>query len=118
MPSLNEPASLRKVVFEVDNRVKLLEQQAYNGAVLTSAQTRKLLTVPLAAMTDSNHSSVFVITAEDKLERRKVRTGADDGNYIEIISGLSEGERVVTSAAEGLENGMKVTMTLMEEAGK
>ncbi|MBR6712731.1 MAG: efflux RND transporter periplasmic adaptor subunit [Selenomonadaceae bacterium] len=118
MPSLNEPASLRKVVFEVDNRVKLLEQQAYNGAVLTSAQTRKLLTVPLAAMTDSNHSSVFVINAEDKLERRKVRTGADDGNYIEIISGLSEGERVVTSAAEGLENGMKVTMTLMEEAGK
>lgn len=118
MPSLNEPASLRKVVFEVDNRVKLLEQQAYNGAVLTSAQTRKLLTVPLAAMTDSKHSSVFVINAEDKLERRKVRTGADDGNYIEIISGLSEGEMVVTSAAEGLENGMKVTVTLMEEAGK
>ena len=118
MPSLNEPASLRKVVFEVDNRVKLLEQQAYNGAVLTSAQTRKLLTVPLAAMTDSKHSSVFVINAEDKLERRKVRTGADDGNYIEIISGLSEGEMVVTSAAEGLEDGMKVTVTLMEEAGK
>ncbi|MBQ3443079.1 MAG: efflux RND transporter periplasmic adaptor subunit [Selenomonadaceae bacterium] len=118
MPSLNEPASLRKVVFEVDNRVRLLEQQAYNGAVLISAQTRKLLTVPLAAMTDSKHSSAFVVNAESKLERRKVRTGADDGNYIEIISGLKEGETVVTSAAEGLEDGMKVTVTLMEEAGK
>ena len=118
MPSLNEPASLRKVVLEIDNRVSLLEQQAYNGAVLTSARTRKLLTVPLAAMTDSNHDSVFVINAEDKLERRKVKTGSDDGNYIEIISGLSEGETVVTSAAEGLEEGMKATVTLMEEAGK
>lgn len=118
MPSLNEPASLRKVVWEVDNRVRLLEQQAYTGAILTSARTRKLLTVPLAAMTDSKHSSVFVINAEDKLERRKVMTGADDGNYIEIISGLSEGETVVTSAAEGLEDGMKATVTLMEEAGK
>ena len=104
MPSLNEPASLRKVVLEIDNRVSLLEQQAYNGAVLTSARTRKLLTVPLAAMIDSNHDSVF--------------TGSDDGNYIEIISGLSEGETVVTSAAEGLEEGMKATVTLMEEAGK
>lgn len=118
MPSLNEPASLRKVVFEVDNRVRLLEQQAYNGAVLTSSRTRKLLTVPLAAMTDSNHNSVFVVNAEGKLERRKVHTGSDDGNYIEIISGLNEGETVVTSASEGLEDGMKVTVTLMEEAGK
>ena len=118
MPSLNEPATLRKVVFEIDNRVRLLEQQAYNGAVLTSSRTQKLLTVPLAAMIDSKHSSVFVVTPENTLKRRKVRTGSDDGEYIEIISGLNEGETVITSAAEGLEEGMKVTVTLAKEAGK
>lgn len=112
VPNLNEPASLRKVVFEVDNRVGLLEQQAYSGAVLSAAQTRKLLSVPLAAMIDTNRSAVFVATPQGTLERRSVRTGADDGTYVEILSGLSEGETVITSDTEGLEVGTKVTVTL------
>lgn len=113
MPSLNEPASLRKIILEVDNRSGLLEQQAYTGAILKFVRPRKFLTVPLAAMIDSSRSAVFVITAQDTLERRAVKTGVDDGRYIEIVSGLQEGETVVTSAAEGLQNGMKVTVTLI-----
>ncbi len=113
MPSLNEPASLRKIVFEVNNSSGLLEQQAYTGANLKFVRPRKFLTVPLAAMIDSSRSAVFVITAQDTLERRAVKTGVDDGRFIEIVSGLQEGETVVTSAAEGLQNGMKVTVTLI-----
>lgn len=111
-PPLNETASLRKIVWEIDNRVGLLEQQAYSGVILKSARARKVLAVPLSAMTDSNRNAVFVVTAEDTLERRAVKTGSDDGNFIEIVSGLSEGETVITSATSGLENGTKVTVTL------
>ena len=113
-PPLNELATLRKIVWEVDNRVGLLEQQAYSGAILKSARSRKVLTVPLAAMTDSNRNAVFIVTDAGTLERRAVKTGADDGNFIEIISGLGAGDTVITSAAEGLEVGMKVTVTLTE----
>ena len=111
MPNLDEPASLRKVVLEIDNRVGLLEQQTYSGAVLTSEKTRRLLTVPLAAMIDSSRNEVFVVTPENTLERRAVKTGADDGTYVEILWGVREGETVVTSAAEGLKDGMKVEVT-------
>ena len=116
MPALSEPASLRKIVFEVDNRVGLLEQQAYSGAILKSARAKRFLSAPLAAMIDSNHNSVFVLTDKETIERRAVQTGADDGNYIEIISGLSEGETVITSDSGGLEDGMKVTVTLGGES--
>lgn len=112
MPNLNEPARLRKVVFEVDNRVRLLEQQAYSGAILTTSKAHRFLTVPLAAMIDSSRSAVFVVTPQNTLERRAVKTGADDGSYVEIVSGLREGETVVTSAAGGLEDGTRVTVTL------
>ncbi len=95
-----------------------MEQQAYTGVVLKTMQSMRLLTVPLAAMIDSSRSAVFVVTPENTLERRAVKTGADDGNYIEILWGVREGETVVTSAAEGLKEGMKVTVTLTEEAGK
>lgn len=111
-PPLNETASLRKIVWEVDNRVGLLEQQAYSGAILKSVRSRRVLTVPLAAMTDSNRKSVFVVTADNTLELREVKTGSNDGDFIEITSGLKEGEIVITSATEGLESGMKVTVSL------
>ena len=76
------------------------------------------MTVPLAAMIDSNRSAVFVVTPENTLERRAVKTGADDGTYVEIVWGIKEGETVVTSASEGLKEGMKVELTLMEGDGK
>lgn len=114
MPALNEPASLRKIVWEIDNRVGLLEQQAYSGALLRLTRGRKFLSVPLAAMTNPSRDAVFVVTSEDTIERRPVKTGVDDGKYIEIISGLREGETVITSASEGLSDGMKVTVTLEE----
>ncbi len=113
MPALNEPATLRKIVWEVDNRVGLLEQQAYSGAILRSTNPRKFLTVPLAAMIDTHRNAVFVATGQNTIERRLVRTGVDDGEYVEILSGLREGDIVITSAAEGLEDGMKVTVTLI-----
>ena len=112
LPPLNVPASLRKIVWQVDNRVGLLEQQAYSGARLTSERSRKILSVPLAAMIDSNHNAVFIVSPDGFLERRTIVTGADDGSFIEILSGLTEGDTVVTSAAEGLADGMKVTVNL------
>lgn len=111
MPDLSQQAAMRKVVFEVDNRVGILEQQAYSGVELIKTTGHSALSVPLSAMSD-NRQFVFVETPEKTLERRKISTGMDDGKYIEILSGLSEGETVITSATKGLEDGMKVTVTL------
>ena len=113
MPDLSQAAAMRKVVFEVDNRVGILEQQAYSGVELIRLTEHRALTVPLSAVSD-NRQYVFVETAQNTLERRKISVGADDGKFIEILSGLKEGEVVITSATKGLEEGMKVTVTLAE----
>ena len=113
MPDLSQAAAMRKVVFEVDNRVGILEQQAYSGVELIRLTEHRALTIPLSAVSD-NRQYVFVETAQNTLERRKISVGADDGKFIEILSGLREGEVVITSATKGLEEGMKVTVTLAE----
>lgn len=112
VPNLNQAATMRKIIFEVDNGAGILEQQAYSGLELIREVGHKALTIPLSAMSDTNRKFVFVVTAENTLERREVKPGADDGKFIEILSGLREGETVITSATKGLESGMKVTVTL------
>ena len=112
-PSLNEPAAMRKIVWEVDNRVGILEPQTYGGVTLRVVKPRRALTIPLAALANQERSEVFVVTPENLLERRAVKVGADDGTYIEITAGLRDGETVVTSATTGLESGVKVEVDLV-----
>ena len=107
-PSLNEAAAMRKIVWEVDNRVGILEPQTYSGVTLRVSTPHRALTVPLSAVTGQDRSAVFVVKDDNTLERRAVKVGADDGMYIEITAGLRENEMVVTSATTGLDSGMKV----------
>jgi len=102
---------MRKVVFEIDNRVGILEQQAYTEVELIRSASHRALTIPLSSLSE-NHQYVFVVTSENTLDRRKVNVGANDGKYVEILTGLKEGETVITSATKGLEEGTKVTVTL------
>ena len=117
MPDISEPAAMRRVVWEVDNSSSLLEQKTYTDVSIASVTPRRCLTVPLSAMTDSSHNAVFVFKPDGTLERREVETGLNDEQYVEILSGLQEGENVVISDVRGLTDGMKVTLMPAREGG-
>lgn len=111
MPDLNQQATMRKVVFEIDNSVGILEQQAYSDVELIRTTTHSALTVPLTALSE-NRQYVFIVTPENTLDRRRVTAGADDGKHVEILTGLHEGDIVITSATKGLEEGIRVSVSL------
>jgi RND family efflux transporter MFP subunit len=58
------------------------------------------LAVPAEAVVDeSGVPVVFVQTGGESFQRRPVRTGARDGDWIQILDGLEPGQRVVTRGA-------------------
>mgnify|MGYP002868978984 CR=1 FL=1 len=114
LPPLSEPAAMRSILWRLDNRAGLLEPQTYGEAILQSLTGRRVLTVPLSAMIDNTFSAVYV-AKDGIIERRNVTTGTNDGTYIEILSGLKEGEIVVTSEVEGLTEKMQVDVTLSDD---
>lgn len=118
VPDPSQPAAIRNVFWQVDNESGLLEPQTYGGVSFKLIQPHQCLAVPLKAMADTSHSTVFVVKADNTLERRKVKTGADDGEFIEVLEGLDVGEVVVTSGMQGLEDGTKVSITLEPEGGE
>ncbi len=107
-PPLNQPASLRKIIFKVDNSAGILEQQSYNSVQLVRNKPLYALTVPISAVLDNQ---VFVVE-NDKIFRRAVSTGANDGSFIEVTAGLREGEIVVTSPRDNLSDGLNVSVSL------
>jgi membrane fusion protein, heavy metal efflux system len=62
--------------------------------------TQPGLAVPSEAVVDeSGVAVVFVQTGGESFQRRPVRTGARDGDWIQILDGLEPGQRVVTRGA-------------------
>ncbi|EHJ02733.1 efflux RND transporter periplasmic adaptor subunit [Marinobacter manganoxydans] len=63
--------------------------------------SREALWVPASSLVQrSELRAVFVLDEQNQPRLRQVRTGLRDGGRLEILAGLSEGERVVTNASE------------------
>jgi|CXWL01.1.fsa_nt_gi membrane fusion protein (multidrug efflux system) len=73
-------------------------------------QRADVLVVPRAALVgDDKDASVFVVS-KDTVAKRKVKLGYADGGKVEVIEGLTDGERVVTLGQAALRDGAKVTV--------
>lgn len=119
-PSLDQPADIRRVVFYTNNPTSVLEAKTYDNLKLTNMKARQVLAVPYGALfDDSNDDStvynLYVVTPENKLEQRTVKVGSIGDDYAEILDGVKEGETVVMSGWESLEDGQKVEVDMEAE---
>lgn len=87
-----------RVRIDIENSdLKLLPEMFVNAELKISDGEQ--LAVPVnAVLPTGEHNIVFVDKGGGKLEPRFVQLGRQFGNFYEIKSGLSEGERVVDSA--------------------
>lgn len=69
-------------------------------AQLFAGAPRAAVAVPASAVLDENGMSVvFVMTGGESFERRPVRLGVRDGDWVEVVEGLEPGSRVVSRGA-------------------
>lgn len=108
-PSIDKPAAVRRAIWEIDNHSHLLEPLTYNKVVIKTNKSYEGLSIPLSCLADSSYDSTFVWNSETKtIEKRDIKTGSDDGNYIEVFSGLKEGEIVVEYENSDIKEGVKI----------
>ena len=66
-----------------------------------------VLKVPIAAVNSDSKGDFVYVFSKDKLQKKYVKTGISSKKNIEIIEGLKEGEKVVTTIDTTIEDGMK-----------
>ena len=70
---------------------------------------KDVVLVPIAAvLREAEETAVFVVNGE-KAERKVVTTGLQDGENIEIKSGIKAGDQVIIKGHAGLPDGAKIT---------
>ena len=96
-PILNaESRSVRVRVEVEDKEGKLRPEMFVNAKILVNLGQK--LAIPEEAVIDSGiRKIVYVVKDDGRFEAREVTVGPKAGEYYEILSGLKEGEEVVTS---------------------
>lgn len=96
-PALTEGTRTMRVRMVINNPGNLLRPGAY-GTAEFRVRPRKALTVPRDAIVDEGEQQrVFVLTGPGAFEPRSVKLGAQLQERVEVVEGLSEGEKVVSS---------------------
>jgi Cu(I)/Ag(I) efflux system membrane fusion protein/cobalt-zinc-cadmium efflux system membrane fusion protein len=99
-PYLSEKTRTARLRLEFDNDNFELKPDMYANIYLKTALDEQSLVIPQEAVIDSGIRKVaFVSKGEGRFEPRQIELGMEvNGNDYQVLSGLSEGERVVTSA--------------------
>ena len=98
-PNVNEQSRTVRVRLEFDNPKALLKPGMYVKTTLIDDSPERHLAVPNEAVLDSGVRKVVIVDlGHGHFEPREVEVGSASGGYFPILKGLSEGERVVTSA--------------------
>jgi len=98
-PTMSSATRTVQLRIQIANPQGLLKPAMYASAQIALGKNSKVLTVPVSAVIDSGTRQVVLVRlAEGRFEPRAVALGGRSDDFIEILSGIAEGEQVVTSA--------------------
>jgi RND family efflux transporter MFP subunit len=107
--SLDRQTRTMETEIDFDNRDGHLIPGMYTETRLSLRERKDALTIPLEAISrNGDEATVLAVNAENVVQERKVQLGVEDSTRIEVLSGLSEGERVIIGNRSEYHNGEKI----------
>lgn len=111
-PVLDPATRTAQMEIEVPNASYRLKPGMYSRVRLTLEQRAQALVVPRNAVVAVNGKrGVFLAGADGETATfREVRVGLEDNDRSEVLEGLTEGQQVISTGANGLRDGDKIQM--------
>jgi Cu(I)/Ag(I) efflux system membrane fusion protein len=97
-PTVDSQTRTIKVRFDIDNQKDQLKPGMYVNLELKIPLGKRLAVSKNAVLLTGERAVVFIYHDDGKIEWRNVKLGARAGDLIEIIQGINEGEKIITSA--------------------
>ena len=114
-PDLDSGATSYTLYGEVENGGQYLEPTTYNKVRLYSSSSHEVLSVPREAVKkaeDNQGDCVYLLDDNNRVIIRKVVCGIKNENYVEILNGLQEGDRVLLTTRSFIQEGVQVKLSM------
>ena len=88
------------LIYEVKNPENRLRVGQSVNLFVETARAEETLAIPSAAIVEEDGRPIaFVQVGGETFQKRDLTLGIRDGNWVQVLSGITEGERVVTKGA-------------------
>lgn len=111
-PAANPNATTVEVWVQIPNPGERLKPGATARVAIIAETIENTVVVPASALLngDEGRQKVMVVSSDSVAHERAVAVGVRQGDRVQILSGVQQGEQVVTSGGLGLEDKAKVTI--------
>jgi len=118
-PALDPNSTTVEVWVEARNPTGRLRPGTSVQISMLSRAVPNALVIPGAAVLTAPDGRNYVMLAgsDNRAHQKTVKTGIGQGDEIQIVDGLGEGERVVASGAYGLPDNTKIRAEAIQESG-
>ena len=97
-PSLDAKTRTLKVRLRFENPGERLKPNMYANVKIFGGAKQNTIVIPLEGLIRTGRDErVIIALGEGKFEARNVRAGIESGDYVEILEGVSEGDKIVVS---------------------
>lgn len=107
-PVANSQNNLYTVEIEVDNKDHKIKPGMFANVQLNTDLKENVILINSEAVTVSNEKQVVYVVENGKAVEKEVETGIDNGDYVEIKSGVTLNDKVIVKGQELVKNGDKV----------
>lgn len=107
-PAVDPATNTTLVRVRIDNPDRLLKVGMFAEGHVQLEEHADALVVPAAALVRDNGSAAVYVVSGDTATRREVTTGIEQDGLVELRSGVSDGESVLTSGVHGLGDSVKI----------
>jgi HlyD family secretion protein len=119
-PALDPGSTTIEVWLRVDNRKGTLKAGTPVRTSIVGRTIPDAMKIPLASVLTAEDGSKSVMTmgADGLAHRKSVKLGIQDGEDVQVISGLAMNDTVITEGAYGLDEGTKVKVGAADDDEK
>jgi RND family efflux transporter MFP subunit len=107
--SLNQQTRTMETEIDFENRDNKLIPGMYAEADVAHDEKKNVLTIPVEAVRQRGENGVVLVAnPQNVVEERRVKIGQQSSTDVEVLSGLSEGERVIVGRTREFRPGEKI----------
>ncbi len=116
-PALDPGSTTVEVWLKADNKKGLLKVGTPVKALITGTTVENALKIPQNAVltAQDGSKSVMVVGSDNAAHKKPVTLGISDGEDVQVKSGVTASDMVITAGAYGLDDGTKVKIGKPEE---
>jgi membrane fusion protein (multidrug efflux system) len=117
-PTVDPETGTFKITIEISDDQRRIKPGMFGRISIVYDQHVNVLQIPRSAILEEDGETTVFVVEDDKAIRKVVQTAYSDGGMMEITSGLSDGDRVITTGQIGLKDEALVTIINAPDAAE